>query len=62
MKLVTAKGMQELEGIAIETYGISGLLLMENAARSFADITEEETGSVANKSVLIVCGKGNNGG
>ncbi len=62
MKLVTASQMTELEQIAIEEYGIDGLLLMENAARSFCDILEAETGFTAGKTIVIFCGKGNNGG
>ncbi len=62
MKLVTASQMTELEQSAMNTYGIDGLLLMENAARSFCDALEAEVGSVAGKSLVIFCGKGNNGG
>jgi len=62
MKLVTASQMQELEKLTIEQFGISGTLLMENAARSFADALEAETGSVRGKEIAVFCGKGNNGG
>lgn len=62
MKLVTARQMTELEQIAIHEYGIDGLLLMENAARSFCDVLEAEWGGVFGKSVAVFCGKGNNGG
>ncbi len=62
MKLVTASQMTELEQIAIQSYGIDGLLLMENAARSFCDVLESEWGNLKNKSIAVFCGKGNNGG
>ncbi len=62
MKLVTAPQMVSLEQSAIKDYGIDGLLLMENAARSFCDTLEKETGSVSGKTVSVFCGKGNNGG
>lgn len=62
MKLVTASQMTELEGRAIEEYGISSLLLMENAARGFCDCLEQETGSVKEKEIAVYCGSGNNGG
>ncbi len=62
MKLLTAKQMTELERVAILQYGIDGLLLMENAARSFCDTLEENLWCVSGKTVAIFCGKGNNGG
>ncbi len=50
----------ELEKLAKEKYCIPPFLMMENAAKSMADfILQKCTG---NKTVLIVCGKGNNGG
>lgn len=62
MKLVTASQMTNLEQNAIQNYRIDGLLLMENAARSFCDALEAEWGNVRNKSIAVFCGKGNNGG
>lgn len=62
MKLVTAGEMTALEQIAIHEYGIDGLLLMENAARSFCDALETEWGNFHGKTVAVFCGKGNNGG
>ncbi|MBE7036234.1 MAG: NAD(P)H-hydrate dehydratase [Ruminococcaceae bacterium] len=62
MKLVTAAQMAELEQKAINEYGISSLLLMENAARGFCDCLEKETGSVQGKPIVVYCGSGNNGG
>lgn len=62
MKLVTAGEMTALEQIAIQEYGIDGLLLMENAARSFCDALETEWGNFQNKQIAVFCGKGNNGG
>ncbi len=53
--------MQEFDRSAIEL-SIPGILLMENAGRSFVETLEHETGPVAGKSVHILCGKGNNGG
>ena len=62
MKLLTAKQMTELEQVAITQYGIDGLLLMENAARSFCDTLEKKLWRMSGKTVAIFCGKGNNGG
>jgi NAD(P)H-hydrate epimerase len=55
--------VREVDRRAIEDYGMSGLMLMENAGRGTADVLcsllnqQERAGHV-----LIVCGKGNNGG
>lgn len=50
---------RELDRRAIDQYGLSGLVLMENAGRGLADALQalEVAGPVA-----IACGKGNNGG
>lgn len=62
-KIVTAEQMREIDRLTTERYGISQLLLMENAAHAAARvIVEKLEGSVEGKSVLILCGKGNNGG
>ena len=55
--------MREVDRLTTEKYGIPSLLLMENAAHGAAKIIREKFGgSVRDKSVLILCGKGNNGG
>ncbi len=55
--------MREIDHLTTEKYGIPSILLMENAAHAAARIiTEKLGGSVAGKSFLILCGKGNNGG
>jgi NAD(P)H-hydrate epimerase len=62
-KIVTAEEMREIDRQTTEKYGIPSILLMENAAHAVARIiTEKLGGSVAGKSFLILCGKGNNGG
>ena len=56
---------QEVRGIdrcAIETLGIPGVILMENAGRNAADACEEFLGQAAGKAVAIIAGAGNNGG
>ena len=60
--LVTASHMQGYDRLAIERFRIPGLVLMENAGRAFADNLEAAAGPVRQKHVVIVCGKGNNGG
>lgn len=62
-KIVTAEEMHEIDRLTSERYGIPPLLLMENAAQAASRIiTEKLGGSIEGKSVLVLCGKGNNGG
>jgi NAD(P)H-hydrate epimerase len=62
-KVVTAEEMREIDRLTTEKYGIPSILLMENAAHATARIILEKfNGSVEGKSVLVLCGKGNNGG
>src|SRR5947207_12414056 len=62
-KVLTAEQMREVDRMTTERYGIPSILLMENAAHAVARvITEKLGGSVKGKSILILCGKGNNGG
>ena len=52
-----------MDRIAIEEYRIPGIILMENAGRSVAEcvLTAYREKGFAGP-VLILCGKGNNGG
>ena len=62
-KVLTAAEMREVDRLTTEKYGIPSILLMENAAHAVARvITEKIGGSIAGKSILVLCGKGNNGG
>ncbi len=60
MKLVTSQQMRDIDHTAIEEYGIAGTVLMENAGRAVADAAEEMVEGFGH--VLVVCGRGNNGG
>ncbi len=64
MKAVSFNQMKEIDRIAIEKYGIKGLSLMENAGCAVGKNAEEMLAEIEGKSrnVLVVCGKGNNGG
>lgn len=63
LKVLTAEQMRNVDRLTTERYGIPSILLMENAAHAVARvITENLGGSVKGKSILILCGKGNNGG
>jgi len=61
MKLLTAAEMRQVDRLTIES-GIPGLILMENAGSRFVDVLRETFAPLSEQRVLIVCGKGNNGG
>lgn len=62
-KVLTAAQMREVDRRTTEEYGIPSIILMENAAHAVAGvITEKLRGSVKGKSILILCGPGNNAG
>ena len=62
MKVVTSHTMQDIDKQTINEFGIPSLELMENAGRSCTDVIVREFGHTQNKRVLILAGKGNNGG
>jgi ADP-dependent NAD(P)H-hydrate dehydratase / NAD(P)H-hydrate epimerase len=62
MRLVTASEMQEMDRIAIETFGIPGVVLMENAGRGAVEAFMGHFSPPPGAKVLILCGRGNNGG
>ena len=61
MKLVTAAGMRDLEGRAVEA-GTSLDALMEEAGLAVAQEAWLALGVVAGRRVVALCGPGNNGG
>jgi len=62
MRAVTAEVMQGLDRRTIESYGITGLELMERAGDHVAETIIARLGSAGVCSALILAGKGNNGG
>ena len=55
--------MRIIDRLTTERFGIPSLVLMENAAIATTRwVTHSCKGSVAGKSLLVLCGKGNNGG
>jgi len=57
---VTREQIRELDRIAIEEFGIPGVVLMENAGKAVVD---EVAKQLPNDGVVaILCGRGNNGG
>lgn len=56
------ESVREVDRRSIETFGIPGIVLMENAARGLAMYAIEMLGRPPLGAVLILCGGGNNGG
>jgi len=62
MKILTAAQMREIDRLAIEEIGIPGPVLMENAGLQVTAVLRNELGVEAGTRVVVVAGKGNNGG
>ena len=62
MILVTANEMQEMDRRTIETGGIPGIELMENAGRGATRFLLDFFPEATRSSIGIIAGKGNNGG
>ena len=62
MYLVTAAEMRELDRLTIEEYGTPGHVLMERAGAGATDALLEAFPHARKISVLVIAGKGNNGG
>ncbi len=63
MRSLSRDEVRGIDRYAVETLGMAGLVLMENAGRGAADaIGEMLGGSVGEKRIAIVAGGGNNGG
>lgn len=64
---LTRRQVREVDRRAIEEIGIPGIVLMENAGRSAAEIIrrrfeERRASSHADRYIAVACGRGNNGG
>src|SRR5579875_1054223 len=53
--------MRDVDRLTIER-GIPGLILMENAGSRVVDFLEEKFAPLRDQRIVIICGKGNNGG
>ena len=62
MRVVTAAEMRRLDHLTIETHGVPSLKLMERAGQSVVDVILKRWTQLAKRGVLVVAGKGNNGG
>jgi NAD(P)H-hydrate epimerase len=61
MKVLTAAQMREIDRRTIAA-GVPSLILMENAACRFVEFLERQFGPLSRHRIVVVCGKGNNGG
>ncbi|MHB1457553.1 MAG: NAD(P)H-hydrate dehydratase [Armatimonadota bacterium] len=61
-KLSSAEQMREFDRLATERYGVPSIVLMENAGRLVHDAVHTILTSVAKKRIVVIAGKGNNGG
>jgi ADP-dependent NAD(P)H-hydrate dehydratase / NAD(P)H-hydrate epimerase len=62
MKMLTAAEMNQVDRLTTERLGISPATLMENAGKSVADFIAHRIPEIAHKKIVVLCGKGNNGG
>jgi len=60
--VMTREQVRAFDRWAINTLGIPGVVLMENAGRSCAELLEEKLAGFSEPKVSIFCGTGNNGG
>ena len=61
MKVLTAAQMREVDRRTAEL-GIPNIILMENAGHRMVEFLEREYAPLAKQRIVVVCGKGNNGG
>jgi NAD(P)H-hydrate epimerase len=61
VKILTAEQMREVDRLTIEE-GVPSIALMENAAHRVAEELAREFSPLEKQNIIILCGKGNNGG
>ena len=62
MKLLNAVQMREVDSLTTSRYGISQTQLMETAGTVAAEFVEHLLRAPKERHILVLCGKGNNGG
>ncbi|SHH40547.1 bifunctional ADP-dependent NAD(P)H-hydrate dehydratase/NAD(P)H-hydrate epimerase [Thermosipho atlanticus] len=62
MKIVSSNEMKMLDNKTIEKIGIDSLVLMERAGLMVVQILKKYFDDLSEKKIVVVCGKGNNGG
>ena len=61
-RVMTREEVRAVDAWAIHEIGVPGVVLMENAGRSCAELAMQKLASVADPSVCVFCGVGNTGG
>ena len=61
-RVLSAAEMREADRVTIEDRGVPGLVLMENAAMAVVRELRRLVPGLGGEKVLVLCGKGNNGG
>ncbi len=61
-KAYSVNQLKVLDRKATEVYGIPGIVLMENAGLRAADFVRYAAGEFKGPRIVVVCGRGNNGG
>ncbi len=61
MKILTAAQMRDVDRRTAEL-GIPNIILMENAGHRVVEFLEREYAPLAKQRIVVICGKGNNGG
>ncbi len=59
---ISSGQMAKIDSLAVNHFGIEMVQLMENAGRAVAELAREVLKSPEHKNILVLAGKGNNGG
>ena len=61
-RILTAAQMREADRVTVEERGVPGLVLMENAGARVYELLEHCFAPLREQHIVVLCGKGNNGG
>ena len=62
MRALRREDFRRIDRYAVETLGVIGVVLMENAGRAATDAIERFLGGCTGRKIAVVAGAGNNGG
>jgi len=62
MKLALSQDMRKIDELAVKEHGLTIARLMEAAGAAVVEAMEEKWGALEDKTIGVLCGKGNNGG